>query len=132
MGLHNSRGGSPLLRGREGNMKLLTGCLIVFAAAATTAAGQQGQEVFEKVCSKCHGEGGAGSAAADNFYKVVIPRLNSAYVQKMSDAELREVITKGRRKMKPPLPGTPYMQHSVKPELLNDVVAYVRTLKKGS
>lgn len=95
------------------------------------AAGPQGREVFEKACSECHGKQGAGNQQANNFYKMQIPRLNSESVQKMSDEELKEIITKGRRKMKPPLAGTPSMQHNVKPELLGDVVAYVRTLKKG-
>lgn len=115
-------------------MKLMTNCLVVTALALAVpvyARGPQGKEVFEKVCSQCHGVQGSGSQAANNFYKMQIPRLDSEYVQKKSDAELKEVITKGRRLMKPPLPGTPYMRHNVKPQLLNDVVAYIRTLKKG-
>lgn len=109
--------------------KILATALFVFAVPAFADSGQ-GKEVFEKVCSECHGEKGAGNQTADKFYKVQIPRLNSAQVQAMSDDELKSVITNGRRKMKPPLAGTPYMQHKVKPELLNDVVAYVRSLKK--
>lgn len=107
--------------------------MIPFAFALPAfAAGAQGKEVFEKVCSECHGERGTGNPGANKFYKVQIPRLDSAQVQSMSDAELKTVIVKGRRKMAPPLAGTPYMQHKVKPELLNDVVAYVRTLKQSN
>jgi mono/diheme cytochrome c family protein len=116
-------------------MKYTSTYLAVIAfglALPTFAAGPQGKEVFEKICSECHGERGSGNQVANNFYKVQIPRLDSAQVQSMSDEDLKTVIVKGRRKMKPPLAGTPYMQHKVKPELLNDVVAYVRTLKKAS
>lgn len=102
---------------------------IAFALPAL-AADSQGKEVFEKVCSECHGQRGSGNRVVDKFYKLEIPRLNSAKVQSMSDDELKNVIMNGRRKMTPPLVGTPYMQHKVKPELLNDVVAYVRTLKQ--
>lgn len=94
------------------------------------AADAQGKDVFEKICSECHGERGSGNPVANKFYKVQIPRLDSAQVQGMTDEDLKSVIMNGRRKMKPPLAGTPYMQHKVKPELLNDVVAYVRTLKQ--
>lgn len=105
--------------------------MIPFALALPAfAAGAQGKEVFEKICSECHGERGSGNQVANNFYKVQIPRLDSAQVQSMTDEDLKNVIMNGRRKMKPPLVGTPYMQHKVKPELLNDVVAYVRTLKQ--
>lgn len=107
--------------------------MIPFAFALPAfAAAPQGKEVFEKVCKECHGDRGSGNPTADKFYKVQIPRLDSAQVQSMSDEDLKSVITNGRRKMMPPLVGTPYMQHKVKPELLNDVVAYVRTLKKGN
>jgi mono/diheme cytochrome c family protein len=116
-------------------MKLALSSFVVTAlalGAPAYASDSQGQEVFEKVCSECHGARGSGSVAANNYFKMQIPRLDSAYIQSKSDSELKEVITKGRRLMKPPLTGTPYMRHSVKPELLNDVVAYIRTLKKGA
>jgi mono/diheme cytochrome c family protein len=116
-------------------MKLVIGPFVVTALALGVpvyARDSQGKEVFEKVCSECHGPRGSGSQAANNYFKMQIPRLDSEYVQSKSDSELKEVITKGRRLMKPPLTGTPYMRHSVKPELLNDVVVYIRTLKKGT
>ncbi|HEX8985000.1 MAG TPA: cytochrome c [Bryobacteraceae bacterium] len=113
-------------------MKLVASWLIMLGIAVPVFAdGSQGAEAFRKICSQCHGDQGAGSPSADNFYRMKIPRLNSQEVQKMSDAELKEIIMKGRRRMKPPLPGTPFMQgHKVKPELLDEIVLYVRALKK--
>ena len=116
-------------------MKIATSSIVITALALGVpvyARDSQGKEVFEKVCSECHGARGSGSQAANNYFKIQIPRLDSQYVQSKSDSELKEVITKGRRLMKPPLTGTPYMRHTVKPELLDDVVRYVRTLKKGA
>ncbi len=114
-------------------MKTTITLLIALGLAVPVfAADPQGREVFDKVCAKCHGENGGGSPSADNFYKMTIPRLNSDQVQKMSDAEIKDVIVKGRRTMKPPLPGTPYMQHKVAPELLDSLVSHIRTLKKAT
>lgn len=115
-------------------MRLTIGWMIatIFAIAGpVSAAKPEGKEVFEKVCGECHGERGAGNQLANNFYKVQIPRLDSDYVQNKSDKELKAIIVKGRRNMKPPLAGTPYMQHKVEPSLLNDMVTYIRTLKKS-
>ena len=67
----------------------------------------------------------------DTFYKIRIPRLNSEYVQKKSDEELRHVILNGKRKMPAAMAGLPETQHRSKitPEQVPDLIAYVRTLK---
>ena len=68
---------------------------------------------------------------ADQFWKMRIPRLDRDYVQKKSDAELRDVILNGKRKMPPALVGKPETQHQTKvtPEQVPDLIAYIRTLK---
>jgi len=58
-----------------------------------------GEEAFERTCKRCHGKRGQGDADADKFFKKVLPRLNSEYVQDMSDAELKAIISEGRRDM---------------------------------
>lgn len=106
------------------------GVLILALGIPAFAAEHPGKAIYDRTCKECHGEKGAGSAMADKFYKLTIPRLNSKYVQDKSDTELKETITKGRRQMKPVRPGQPTMQHSVKAEWVDDVVGYVRGLKK--
>lgn len=118
----------------ENPLKLVLSLLGTIAfATACLAEDNPGKAIFEKTCKTCHGPDGKGDAAADKFYQVRIPRLNSAYVQQKSDEELKEIITKGRRKMKPvqPVqPGRPVAEHKLKSEWTDSVISYVRTLKK--
>jgi mono/diheme cytochrome c family protein len=95
------------------------------------AAGLPGKVVFEKTCKNCHGPEGKGNPTVNSFWKVKIPRLDSAYVQQKSDAELRKIITGGIRKMEPVRIETPTAPHQGKltSEQVDDAIAYVRTLK---
>ncbi len=95
------------------------------AARADVAAGKA---VFQKTCKNCHGPDGKGDRMADSFYKMTVPRLAGKYVQSKPDAELKEIVTQGRRKMKPVTAGTPAVEHKLAPEAVDDVIAYVRTL----
>jgi mono/diheme cytochrome c family protein len=96
-------------------------------------AGNSGKAIFEKTCAQCHGPEGKGKPSADKFYQIAIPRLYSAYVQRKSDDELREVITKGRRKMEPVRMGRPVAQHKINLEAadVTAVIGYVRTLHEN-
>lgn len=88
-------------------------------AAADAAAGK---DVFDKSCKSCHGADGTPNANVAKMMKVDIKDLKSSAVQGMSDADLKGVITNGKGKMKPVT--------SVTGASLDNVVAYVRTLKK--
>lgn len=89
-----------------------------------------GKQVFDRTCARCHGPQGNGNAAADKFFQTTVPRLNSAYVQDKSDAELREIITQGRRKMDPVRIGQATVQHLLPSESVAAVLSYVRTFKQ--
>lgn len=113
-------------------MKLVLSLLGTIAVAtACLAEDNPGKAIFDRTCKQCHGPEGKGDTAADKFYQVRIPRLNSAYVQQKSDEELKEIITKGRRKMKPVQPGQPLAEHRLKADWTDSVIAYVRTLKQN-
>ena len=79
----------------------------------------QGADLFKAKCAACHGADGTGSAMGK---KMGAHDFTSADVQKMSDAELTDVITNGKNKM--PKYG------SLKPEEIKGLVDYIRTLKK--
>jgi mono/diheme cytochrome c family protein len=98
---------------------------------AHAAADLPGKAVFDRSCKNCHGPEGKGDNLARKFYKVNIPRLDSAYVQGKSDADLGKIITGGVRKMEPVRMGAPSVAHRPKltAEQVGDVIAYVRTLK---
>jgi cytochrome c5 len=89
-----------------------------------------GKTVYEQTCKKCHGGEGQGIRAADEFFGLKIPRLNSGYVQAKSDEELIEVVTQGRRNMEAVRIGQPAVQHLLPHESVKAVLAYVRTLKE--
>lgn len=77
------------------------------------ASAQDGAATYKTKCAMCHGADGS---------KMTAHNLQSEDVQKMSDAQLTDVITNGKGKM----PAT----HGVTPEQVKSMVDYVRTLKK--
>ena len=106
-------------------MKRAVNVLIALGAAAGTsfaADAKAGQAAFDKSCKSCHGADGAGNPAIAKMMKVDLKDLKSADVQSMSDDDLKKIITEGKGKMKPVA--------SVTGKTADDVVAYVRTLKK--
>lgn len=103
---------------------------VVVVVSSTHNANVSGRTVYEQTCKKCHGGEGRGVRAADEFFGLKIPRLNSGYVQAKSDGELIEVITQGRRNMEAVRIGQPAVQHLLPYESVKAVLAYVRTLKE--
>jgi cytochrome c553 len=102
----------------------------VIAVVSGSAPGLSGKAVFEGTCIRCHGPNGKGNPAADKFFQTQVPRLDSDYVQKKSDDELKDVISHGRRKMDPVRMGQATVQHLLDPESVDAVVGYVRTFKQ--
>lgn len=104
--------------------------IVTFLALMATVAGialaadaKNGADVFNKSCKACHGEGGATpNAAVSKMFGVPIPVLTSPEVQAKSDADIRDVITKGKGKMP--------IAKNVTGSAIDDVIAYLRTLKK--
>jgi mono/diheme cytochrome c family protein len=90
----------------------------VFAAGNAAA----GKEIYAKKCVSCHGENGEGKEAVAKMLKVEIKPLSSKEVQAKSDADLKKNILEGMGKMK--------AVAGVDAKQADDVVAYVRTLKK--
>jgi mono/diheme cytochrome c family protein len=89
----------------------------IFAADA-----KAGQAVYEKSCKSCHGADGTPNAGVAKMMKVDMKDLKSSEVQSQSDADLKKIIADGKGKMKP--------ISSVTGGAADDVVAYVRSLKK--
>jgi mono/diheme cytochrome c family protein len=103
------------------NLKLFTiatAAAVIFGVPVSVRA-QDASALFKSKCAGCHGADGTGSAMGKKWGA---HDFTSADVQKMSDAELADIITNGRNKM--PKYG------SLKPEEIKGLVAYIRTLKK--
>lgn len=96
--------------------------IAAFAATSAWAAdAKAGQAVYDKSCKACHGAEGTANPGVAKMMKVEIQDLKSREVQGMSDAEIKNVISMGKGKMKP--------VSSVTGASLDNVAAYVHTLK---
>jgi mono/diheme cytochrome c family protein len=97
--------------------------LILTFAAVAYAAGDAaaGKAVYDRSCKNCHGANGEGNASIAKMMKVEMKSLASPEVQKMSDEDLKKVVTQGKGKMRP--------ISTVTGKSVDDVIAYVRTLK---
>lgn len=81
-----------------------------------------GKAIYEKSCKACHGASGVANPKIATMMKVEIGDLGSSEVQKLKDADLKQIITEGKGKMKP--------VKTVAGADVDNVIAYVRTLKK--
>jgi mono/diheme cytochrome c family protein len=91
--------------------------LLSLPARADTAAAEA---TFKSKCAMCHGPDGKGETATGKAMKA--GDFASADVQKMSDADLTDAITKGKGKMP--------AYKTLTPDQVKDLVAYVRAFGK--
>ena len=98
--------------------------LVTALAGVAIAAGDAaaGKAAYDKACKSCHGADGTANAAIAKSMKVEMAHLGDAKVQALSDEDLKAIVTKGRGKMKP--------VKSVTGKAVDDVVAYMRSMKK--
>jgi mono/diheme cytochrome c family protein len=102
---------------------LITGTALLAAGSMAWAAdAAAGKAVFDTKCKTCHAADGTGNAGLAKAMGVTMKPLGGDEVQKMSDADLKKVLAAGSGKMKPVTGLTPAQT--------DDVVAFVRTLKK--
>ena len=99
---------------------LLVGSATV-AVAASASGNDPGASSFGAHCAMCHAQDGSGNTAVGKSMK--IPDLHSAQVQKLSDAQLAEVISNGKNSM-PPFKG------SLSPDQIHDLVVHLRQLSE--
>jgi mono/diheme cytochrome c family protein len=103
------------------NLLLAAIAAIVTATTIQAADATAGKTVYERSCRSCHGANGTANPAISKSMKVEMKDLKSSEVQSMSDAELKKIIMEGKGKMKPIA--------SLNAQQVDDVVAYMRTLK---
>ena len=90
----------------------------VFAAGDAAA----GKETYSKKCASCHGAAGEGKDNVAKMLKVEMRHLGSKEVQAKSDSDLKKGVLEGNCKMK--------AVTGIDAKAADDVVAYLRTLKK--
>lgn len=103
----------------KASLLLLAAALVVpaFATAADT-----GPELFKSKCATCHGANGSANTPMAKNLK--LKDLGSADVQKMSDADLKNTIEKGKP------PKMPAYSGKLSSTQIDDLVKYIRSLKK--
>jgi cytochrome c6 len=104
----------------EIQMCIFATALAVVFSFPLSAHAQSAADTFKSKCAGCHSADGTGSVMGK---KMGAHDFTSADVQKMSDTELTDVISKGKGKM-------PAYGAKLKPEDVKGLVAYIRTLKK--
>jgi len=97
---------------------LVVAALLIFAGVA---GAQTAESNFKSKCASCHGPDGKGGTAVGKTLGV--HDFTSDAVQKQTDAQLSETISKGKNKM--PAYGSRLKENDIK-----DLVAYIRQLAK--
>jgi cytochrome c6 len=100
---------------------LLTLVLFLVALVPALSLAQDVAAIFKSKCAMCHGPDGSGKTAMGEKFN--IRDLRSAEVQKQTDAELSQIIAKGKNKM-------PAYEGKLAKEQVDQLVAYVRDFGK--
>jgi mono/diheme cytochrome c family protein len=93
--------------------------VILLLVIPTPVMAQDAGSSYKTKCAMCHGADGKGDTPAGK--KMGAHDFASDMVQKQSDAELAQIISKGKNKM-------PAYGSKLKPEEIKDLVSYVRKL----
>ncbi len=96
-------------------------CLIALALPAGVYAQSDVAKVYKTNCVLCHAADGSGNSPSGKALGA--KDLASSEVQKKTDAELTEVIAKGRGKM-------PAFGAKLKPDDIKQLIAYIRAMPK--
>ncbi|HWR14062.1 MAG TPA: cytochrome c [Terriglobales bacterium] len=102
-------------------MKKLLAVLLFVGVTSLVSFADAGADTYKGKCQMCHGPNGTPSAAMAKSMN--LKDLGSEDVQKMSDADLKTVVEKGKGKMTG-------FAGKLTPAQIDEVVKYIRTLKK--
>ena len=103
-------------------LRHFTMLIFAFALCPSWLVAQSGAaSLFKSKCALCHAEDGSGSSPSGKALKA--RDLRAPETQTKPDAEIAEVIAKGRNKM-------PAFGQKLKPDQIQQLVTYIRQLKK--
>lgn len=102
-------------------MRNIVGLIVILAGLSLAAQSQNDTEGrYKSKCAMCHGGDGSGSTPAGKTTGAKDFRYPE--VVKETDAELQEVIQRGRKKM-------PAYQGKLNADQVDDLVKYIRQLQ---
>jgi mono/diheme cytochrome c family protein len=94
--------------------------ILLLSLVSAGALADTTSETYKRKCAACHGASGDGDTMLGKNLK--IRSLRSSDVQKKSDEELFNIISKGRYKM-------PAFDHKLSKDQIHDLVRHIRSLK---
>ncbi len=98
------------------------------AAKASPESIANGETLYKRQCQMCHGPAGMGDGPAAKMLKGKLPNLaDKAVNAKIPDDEMHEAIENGK---KTEVGNMPAFAKKLKPEEIQDVMNYVRSLAK--
>jgi len=100
---------------------MLVGCGSLTLLSAETKA-SAGEDVYKSHCVVCHGADGTGNTTLGKQLKA--SDLHGEDVQKLTDAELKRVISEGKNNM-------PAFSGQLTAAEIDDLVKYVRTFARA-
>jgi cytochrome c6 len=103
----------------KAHMTFLAAVAFLFLASQARAQ-SEAEKTYKAKCVACHAADGSGSEVGK---KLGTRGLHSSQVQSESDADLTQIIAKGKNKM-------PAYEKSLKPDEIKGLVAYTRELGK--
>lgn len=103
-------------------------CLIALAVPAGVHAQSDVAKVYKTNCVLCHAADGSGNSPSGKALGA--KDLASNEVQEKTDAELAEVIAKGKAKMPTAKGKMPAFGAKLKPDDIKQLVAYIRAMPK--
>jgi mono/diheme cytochrome c family protein len=95
---------------------------LIISCVGFSHAQDGGETLFKRRCPACHGQDGKGETPMGK--KLGAANLTSTEVQSQSDAQLTDVITKGKNKM-------PSFDGKLSRDEIAELVAYIRELGKN-
>jgi mono/diheme cytochrome c family protein len=99
--------------------------LLILVLGASAAAQSEGEQLYAKNCIQCHSFDGSGHS---NFGKrVTIPDLRSPQIQSKTHEDLFASIGKGVGHKEYP---HAFLGRGMTVPKINDLISYIRTLKK--
>jgi mono/diheme cytochrome c family protein len=108
---------------RKSHLLALGGLLVGLVALPTAGAAQDAAALYKSKCAKCHGAEGAGDGAAAKAMKIEVKSLaDPKTLAGMTNAELTELLAKGKGKMP--------KYDTLKPEEVKALIGYVKGLAK--
>ena len=106
---------------RQWFVRMAIAAVCVFLAAGMAQAQGSAADLYKTKCQACHAPDGSGATTMGK--KLGAHDFHSPEVQKMTDTQLNDLITKGKEKM-------PAFDKKLTGEQIKELVGYVRELGK--